>query len=256
MTLFRLLYRTKGSVEDVVRLPGRRVGSPHLVRVGWLLLPVVAGPAWGAAVAAASPLQACPAVLIEGDVSEDHAYTHPLNSRLDFKLEAVPAGWMIRILPHGGVRPLHDAAELANPPYRSPTPILISTDFAFRAQDAVAWNPRSFRFFTTPEQVATAEQAYQATLREPNRPAAGAALYPLLQQAAEGTLTIVDAEIAGGTANQTAAAGSVASHFDQTAHTARTDIAPSPLGRLLRLRFRLTIAAGELCRGAGAGQVR
>lgn len=241
-------------MENVLGLSGERVGPPGLVRAMGLVLLVVAEAGCGTAVAAASPPQACPAVSIEGDVPEGHAYTHPLNARLDFKLEAVPAGWIIRILPHGGVRPPHDAAELANPPYRSPTPILISTDFAFRAQDAVAWNPRNFRFFTTPEQVATAERAYQATLREPNRPAAGAALYPLLQTSAEGTLTIVDAEIAGGTANQTAAAASVASHFEQTAHIERTDLASTPLGRLLRLRFRLTVAAGELCRVPGRKQ--
>ncbi len=201
-----------------------------------------------AGVAQAAAPKACPGVTLEGVVSRGEAYTQALTPELDFKLEAVPAGWIVRVLPHGAARPVHDAAELANPPYRSPTPILVSTDFAFRAQDAVAWNPREFRFFTTAAQVAAAEGAYQATLREPNRPAAGAALYPLLGQAAEATLTIVDAEIAGGTANQTGAAAAVASHFEQTAHTVRTDVAATPLGAILRLHFRLTVAAGQMCR--------
>ncbi len=187
--------------------------------------------------------QACAPQTIEGEVRQGRAWQHAISPGLDVKLEAVPAGWIIRVLPRGGPRPPHDAAELANPPYRSPTPILISTDFAFRSQDAIAWNPRTFRFFTTPAETAKAEAIYQATLREPDRPGAGADLYPLLTAAPEATLHIVDAEIAGGTANQTAAAATVASHFEQTAHTVRTDLPPTPLGALLRLRFRITVPA-------------
>lgn len=189
----------------------------------------------------------CPAIHFDGEVTRGQAYTHPLSPTLDFKLEAVPAGWMIRVLPHSAARPPHDAAELANPPYRSPTPILLSTDFSFRAQDAIAWNPRTFRFFTTPAQVAAAEVAYQATLRDPGHPAAGAALYPLLAQAPEATFIIVDAEIAGGTADQTATAATVATHFDETAHTVRADRPPTPLGAILHLRFRIDLAADVLC---------
>ncbi len=238
----------EGKLGRVVALPVQSVGRPRSSVVRLLVPRLVLACCLCALTAAAEPHRSCPGAVLEGDVSEGQAYTQALSPQLDFKLEAVPAGWMIRVLPHNGNRPLHDAAELANPPYRSPTPILISTDFAFRAQDAVAWNPRTFRFFTLPAQVARAEVAYQATLLEPNRPAAGAALYPLLEQAAEGTLTIVDAEIAGGTANQTTPAASVASHFDQTAHTVRANLPPTPLGRLLHVRFRLTVAANQLCR--------
>lgn len=193
--------------------------------------------------------QGCKPQVLEGVVLRGQAWQHAISPRLDLKLEAVPAGWMVRVLPHTGGRPPHDAAELANPPYRSPTPILVSTDFAFRAQDAVAWNPRTFRFFALPEQTAQAEAIYQATMKEPNRPAAGEALYPLLGAAPEGTLTILDAEIVGGTANQAAAAATVASHFDQTAHTVRTDVAGTPLGSLLKLRFRFTVPS--LAAGCG-----
>ena len=146
-------------MKNVMKSSGQAAGHARLARFRRLLLMVVTKVCLGAAIAQAAPAKACPGLSLEGDVAEGHAYTHSLNSRLDFKLEAVPAGWMIRILPHGGERPRHDAAELANPPYRSPTPILISTDFAFRAQDAVAWNPRTFRFFTTPQQIAAAERA-------------------------------------------------------------------------------------------------
>ncbi len=189
--------------------------------------------------------QGCKPQVLEGEVQRGQAWQHAISPVLDLKVEAVPAGWMLRVLPHGGSRPPHDAAELANPPYRSPTPILVSTDFAFRAQDAIAWNPRTFRFFTTAGETAQGEAIYRATLRDPNDQAAAAKLYPLIAAAPEGTFQIVDAEIAGGTANQTAAAATVASHFEQTAHTVRTDTPPSPLGLLLRLNFRITVPALE-----------
>ena len=193
--------------------------------------------------------QGCKPRVLEGEVRQGQAWQQAISSTLDLKLEAVPAGWMVRVLPHNGSRPPHDAAELANPPYRSPTPILISTDFAFRAQDAVAWNPRIFRFFVRPEETAAAEAVFQATLRYPDDHAAAAKLYPLLAAAPEATLQIVDAEIAGGTANQTAAAATVASHLEQTAHTVNTDVPPTPLGALLRMRFRVTLPAlGADCR--------
>ncbi|GAA3768346.1 hypothetical protein [Terriglobus aquaticus] len=210
-----------------------------------------------AAITLTVPLSAqsgCGRQTLEGEVRQGQAWQHTLSPALDLKLEAVPAGWMIRVLPHNGQRPPHDAAELANPPYRSPTPILISTDFSFRAQDAVAWNPRTFRFFPTAAETAKAEALYQASLRDPQHPAAVADLYPLIATAPEATLRITDAEIVGGTANQTAAAATVASHLEQTAHIVRTDLAPSPLGTLLRLRFRIDVPAfATNCHGAAPG---
>ena len=156
-----------------------------------------------------------------------------------FVLESVPSGWVVRVVPAHGARGSHDFAELATPPYRSPNPLLLTTDFSFRAQDAVAWNPREFHFFTTLAQMQIAERAYAATLKEPNRPAAGAALYPMLAEACTAELQITDARIAGGSADQTVMAGTVASHFAQTAHTVDTSAPPSALGRILSLHFRV-----------------
>lgn len=193
--------------------------------------------------------QACRQQVLQGEVQAGQAWQQTIAPDLVLKLEAVPAGWMIRVLSPSRPRPLHDAAELANPPYRSPTPILLSTDFAFRAQDAIAWNPRTFRFFTTPEQTAEAERIYQETLLHPNDSAAAGALATLLGTTPEATLTIRDAVIVNGTADQSAAAATVALHFEQTAHSVRTDFSPSPLGRLLALRFRIVVPPfGAGCR--------
>lgn len=204
----------------------------------------------------------CAPTTFEGEVRAGEAFQHPISPTLDFKLEAVPNGWIIRVLPHGSstsrFHDPQDLAELANPPYRSPTPILLSTGYSFRAQDAIAWNPRTFHFFTTAAQRRIAEEAYQATLRDPNHPSAGAALYTVLPQAHEAEFRILDAEIAGGTANQSPAAAAVASHFAQTAHRVRADLPPTALGQILQLRFRVTVTKQDtdLCKRNKSPQSR
>lgn len=183
----------------------------------------------------------CSSLTFEGEVQAGKSFRHALGAQQSFLLESIASGWIVRVLPASGARGPHDFAELATPPYRSPNPLLISTDFSFRAQDAVAWNPREFHFFTSAQQMATATKAYDATLKEPNRPAAGAALFPLLAQACTASLQIVDARIAGGSADQAAMAATVAQHFSQTAHTVDTSAPPSRLGRILWMRFRVTV---------------
>jgi hypothetical protein len=190
----------------------------------------------------------CPSVTFEGEVQAGKSFHHGLGAQQSFLLESIASGWIARVLPASGARGAHDFAELATPPYRSPNPLLVSTDFSFRAQDAIAWNPREFHFFTTAEQMAVASKAYDATLKEPNRPAAGAALFPLLAEACTATLQIVDARIAGGSADQSLMAATVAQHFSQTAHTVDTTAPASKLGTVLWMRFRVT--TGQVARPA------
>lgn len=182
---------------------------------------------------------ACSSLQFDGEVEAGKSFRRAIDASHVFVLEGIASGWIVRVLPVAGARPVHDYAELATPPYRSPNPLLLSTDFSFRAQDAIAWNPREFHFFTTPQQLAIATRAYEATMREPNRPSAGAALFTLLPQACTAELRITDARIAGGTADQSAMAAGVASHFAQTAHTLETNSAPTSLGRIASLRFRV-----------------
>ena len=72
--------------------------------------------------------------------------SRPIGNGLEVTLEPLPSGWILRVIPKGKPRPPHDYAELATPPYHSVSPLLISTDYSFRAQDALGWNPRRFRF--------------------------------------------------------------------------------------------------------------
>src|SRR3982751_5665863 len=84
--------------------------------------------------------------VFEGEVRAGQQYVKGIGGGIELMLEPLPSGWILRVLPVGVGRPEHDYAELATPPYRSVNPLSISTDFSFRAQDAVAWNPRRFRF--------------------------------------------------------------------------------------------------------------
>ncbi len=181
----------------------------------------------------------CPRLDFVGEVHAGQSFQHRIDAGHIFLLENIASGWVIRVLPATGPRPAQDYAELATPPYRSPNPLLLTTDFSFRAQDTIAWNPREFHYFVTPSELKTASMAYQATVREPNRPAAGAALFPLLEKACTADLRILDARIAGGTANQSGMAATVASHFAQTAHTLETATTPTPLGRIVTLSFHV-----------------
>ena len=197
----------------------------------------------------AAPPAACRKAVFEGELNAGQAVSQPIGNGLRVYFQPIAAGWILRILPVAGARIDHDYAELATPPYQSVTPLSISTDFAFRAQDAVGWNPRRFRFATTEASFARLQRDYAAVTAKPGpTPEAEAGLARDLAQTAEGTLKIMDARLVPGTADQWKMAAAVASHFLTTAHTLveEPDGHTSPLGRLVWLRFRLEldVAAG------------
>jgi hypothetical protein len=192
---------------------------------------------------AQTPADACRRAAIEGEVDAGKPFSQAMGNGLKVYLQPIHSGWILRVLPVAGPMPEHDYAELATPPYNSVTPLSISTDFAFRAQDAIGWNPRRFHFATSSAAFQQLKQAY-TTFQ-----AAGAAPPDVVQaelahriaQASAGTFTILDSRLEAGTADQWRMAGAVASHFSQTAHTLvqGPGIEPTPLGRLVWLRFRI-----------------
>ncbi|SNS98617.1 hypothetical protein SAMN05421770_103348 [Granulicella rosea] len=201
------------------------------------------------ALGSASVVWAAPAVcrtgVIEGEVKAGESFTRPLGNGLELKLEPLASGWILRVVPTAGQRGDHDYAELATPPYHSVSPLLISTDFAFRAQDAVGWNPRRFRFApnaATYAALRAAYQPYESAASKPT-PAEEQRLSAALSSATSAVFQIVDARLIGGTADQWQMAGAVASHFTTTAHTVvdAPEGKTTPLGKLLWLRFRVRI---------------
>ncbi len=198
------------------------------VGVGW-----ASGPSGG---------KTCIRGVLEGEVRAGEGYVRPIGNGLEVMLEPLASGWILRVLPVDGPRPAHDYAELATPPYQSVSALLISTDFSFRAQDAVGWNPREFRFAADGHSFAQLAEVYGEYRRSsaPSGDVKGR-LAELVSRALQGRLEILDASLIPGTADQARAAAMVASHFSTTAHRIEQpeDGRVTPLGKVTWMRFRI-----------------
>jgi len=207
------------------------------------LLGLVAGV--GDALPPAKPAGACRKAVILGELNAGQPYAKPIGNGLKIYMQAIASGWILRVLPVSGVVGDHDYAELATPPYQSVTPLSISTDFAFRAQDAIGWNPRRFRFATSAAAFHRLEEVYTRFEQAGATPPAPleVELSSQIAQASEGSLQILDARLIPGMADQWKMASAVASHFTTTAHTLAEppDGKTSALGKILWLRFRVEL---------------
>jgi hypothetical protein len=212
---------------------------------GWRIRVVcflaVAG--WGVASCRASgKAGGCVRGVVEGEVRAGAGFVRPIGSGLEVMLEPVASGWVLRVLPMGGARPAHDYAELATPPYQSVNPLLISTDYGFRAQDVVAWNPREFRFAADARTFERMLELYGVYERGSSAQAEEE-LAKLASRAPEGRMEILDAHFVPGTADQAKMAAAVASHLNTTAHTVEqpADGRATALGRVTWMRFRISL---------------
>jgi len=186
----------------------------------------------------------CQSASFEGEVKAGQSYLQPIGNGMVFDLEAVQAGWIVRVLPAAVVagkapRPEQDAAELATPPYNSVTPLAVTTDFSFRSQDAIAWNPRRFQFAPDMSSFAKFQAAYAAFLRSPEDAAVQEKLAEMAAASPTAELQILDSRLIPGTVNQAQMAAAVALHIEQTPHT--VEQGSSPLGAVTWLKFRVTL---------------
>jgi hypothetical protein len=183
-------------------------------------------------------------MVVEGEVAAGRGYEKVIGGGLKVGLEPIAEGWAVRVVPAVGPRDPHDSAELATPPYRSLSPLIVSTGLGFRAQDAVGWNPRRFRYAATPAAHAALQRLYDkvTTAKDPS-PADDAELGRLVAAAPEATLEILDAGLIPGTADQVESANAVAVHFTTTAHRIDqpADGKGTPLGKLEWIRFRFSL---------------
>ena len=185
---------------------------------------------------------ACRAGVIEGELKAGEGFTRPIGNGLRLWFQPIASGWILRVVPATGPLGDHDYAELATPPYQSVSPLLIGTDWSFRAQDAVAWNPRRFHFAADAASFARLSATYREYSRTPAPTAAAQAeLAALAAKTPEGVLEILDSRIVPGTADQAGTAAMVASHFATTAHSVDQpkDGKATPLGQVVWIRFRL-----------------
>jgi len=197
----------------------------------------------------------CRQAVIEGDVKAGQGFEREFAPGLKFLLEplAQGSGWIVRVVPVGQARGAHDFAELATPPYRSVTPLAVSTDFSFRAQDAVGWNPRRFRYAQDAATARRLESLYAGVIA--NDAAASSKAAELATEQPEGELQILNAVMAPGTANQWQMAAAVALHFENTPHEVEQGAQPTALGKLEELQFRVKLELAPSVRAAkGTGE--
>jgi hypothetical protein len=213
------------------------------MRVSWVGLVLLSVAGLGQGVVKPKP-GACRRMVIEGEVAAGRGYEKVFGGGLKVGLEPIAEGWAIRVMPARGPRDPHDSADLASPPYRSLSPLIVSTGLGFRAQDAVGWNPRRFRYAGTPAAHAALEKLYErVTSGKPPSPADDAEIGRLVAASPEGTLEILDAGLIPGTADQVETANAVAVHFLTTAHQIDqpADGKGTPLGKLEWIRFRFSL---------------
>jgi hypothetical protein len=201
--------------------------------------------------------QACRKVTFQSQVKKGETFQKPITPALMFLLKPTSDGWQIEMQTSPASQ--HDAAEVATPPYQSINPLLLTTGYGMRAQDAVAWNPRNFQFVTKPAQIAEASQDLELEIHKPGptdfdkgysanseKPTKDAEmrLIALAMNSPHGQLRILDASLVPGTADQSAAAATVASHWRTTPHTLvqpAAGTAATPSGSLESLKFEVTL---------------
>lgn len=211
------------------------------VLVGLVLLAIAAH---------ATQARTCMTVKLEGKVSAGQEW------RAEFG-----EGWVLRLLPiapgkagytgwdlvvdrdHPAGFP--DALLLATPPYNSINQREVGTTYGLRAQDAVGWNPRSFRFLTNPAALSEGQRQFRQ-LDSPASPAAARAsraLMKLERQSAAGQLLILDAGLTPGVADAAPFAENWAARSEATPQTNEPAVkaGPTPLGELHWMRFSVTL---------------
>jgi len=226
----------------------------------WLVTAVVI--ANGVGQAAPPPKSTCKRVTIEGEVTAGREWRADVGQGWIFRVLPIAAsqagytGWdlvMDREPPAG----YPDALLLATPPFNSINEREIGTTFGLRAQDAIGWNPRSFRFLSSPEQFGEGQRLFRQLLKvgfaaAPNRKTDGSSasgsdamvrLLALQKGAASGEFRILDARIVPGIADPMTYAQGWALASSRTKH--EVEAAPagqaSPRGTLLSMRFALTL---------------
>jgi hypothetical protein len=207
--------------------------------------------------------QQCRRVVLRGHVEDGKSWNRPIGQGWVFRvipinpLEKRYSGWdlvMDRARPAG----FPDALLLATPPYESINQREIGTTFGLRAQDAIGWNPRSFRFLTGAADLRKAQKLYfearnedkpvgkNAQAKAGEKPAADpdAAtrdLMEIVKHSAAGQFRILNAELTPGTANALPYAENWALQQRNTPHTIKMTDSPSPAGKLYSLQFEVTL---------------
>jgi hypothetical protein len=137
----------------------------------------------------------------------------------------------------------------------------VGTTFGIRAQDAIGWNPRSFRFLTDRSELRKAQKLYftlrvksdtnrrdqeatqqvDETKRSDELKSVSKSLMEIAAHASVGQFRILDASLTPGTANALPYAQNWALQQRNTPHTITVTDSPTPYGKLDAIRFEITL---------------
>ena len=206
---------------------------------------------------------ACMAAAPQHPICRKVVLTGEVNAGQEWRA-ALGQGWVFRVLPIDaaktppGLAPYSgwdlvvdreqpagfpDALLLATPPYDSISEREIGTTFGLRAQDAIGWNPRSFRFLTSPQALAESQKLFLRLHRRPADGAAAQQIVNLTRDSAAGEFRILDARLTPGIADAMPFAENWALRSSRTPHT----VVPvpggksTPLGSFEWIRFSITL---------------
>jgi len=213
--------------------------------------------------AGAQAQSTCQKIVLFGDVSIGHEWKAPIGQGWFFRVIPIQSanltysGWDLAVDrdPPAG---FPDALLLATPPYNSINEREVGTTFGLRAQDAIGWNPRSFRFVTDPVEFEKAQVAYRELARlgglraraasgsasgpTPEQAAATRKLIGLLRSSASGQFRILDAHLAPGVADAQPYAETWALQSMKTTQSYDSPgSTPTPFGQLHWIRFSISL---------------
>jgi hypothetical protein len=220
---------------------------------------------FSAGVGFAAPPQSCRKVELSGEVQAGQEWRAAFGQGWVFRVVPIQpgrgpsgeaySGWDLvvdREQPTG----FPDALLLATPPYNSINEREIGTTFGLRAQDAIGWNPRSFRFLTSPDALREGQELFLALNRDSRgvESADSAAqaqrlqrLMTLGRQSAAGQFRVLDAHLVPGIADAAPYAQNWAQAAAHTLHTFEpaANGKSTPLGELHWMRFSITLWLAE-----------
>jgi len=234
-------------------------------RVALVTVAILAGVPRADAAETSAP-QTCVQVVLAGEVSAGKQWQAGFGEGWVMRLLPIPAaktskgvgGWDL-VIDRAEPAGYPDALLLATPPYHFMNPREVGTTFGLRAQDAIGWNPRNFRFMTKRATFRKAQKLYLQLNRRgafagTAQAAAGSAgekqtgddmqrFIALAKDSSPGQFRILDARLVPGTGPVKPYAANWARQSSKTPHTevAAPDAEGTALGKLEWIRFSVTL---------------
>lgn len=248
----------------------RMAGSLRMTKTLVLGLALLArcagmGATQGGAAAAPAP-HTCGTMVLNGEVSAGQGWKAAIGEGWTFRVLPIPKGKTASVV--GGwdlvvdrERPagFPDGLLMATPPYNLINPREIATTYGLRAQDAIGWNPRHFRFMTNRKDFRQAQRLYlfldrygqfggkakavATGRRKKALKRAMARFVKLAKESSPGEFEIVDARLTPGMGPVKPYAANWALQSAKVQHVdeAPPGGTPTALGNLGWMRFKVTL---------------